>query len=123
MYKNFLSATLFKTTKENVMLQKNAKFSIGQVIHHTLFDYRGVIVDIDAHFRGSESWYQNAAHTKPPKDSPWYHVLVDGDELATYVAEKNLEPDDSDEPIRHRELALHFDHMENGSYISLSKSN
>jgi len=105
------------------MPSTSAKFSIGQLIHHTLFDYRGVIVDIDAHFRGSETWYQNATHSKPPKDSPWYHVLVDGDELATYVAERNLEADLNLAPIRHREVALHFDHMENGTYILRSKAN
>lgn len=105
------------------MTQACAKFSIGQLIHHTLFDYRGVVVDIDAHFRGSENWYQNVTHTKPPKDRPWYHVLVDGEEYATYVAERNLESDSSNAPVHHKEIALHFDHMENGVYISRSKTN
>lgn len=27
----------------------NALFSIGDVVHHKLFDYRGVIVDVDPH--------------------------------------------------------------------------
>jgi heat shock protein HspQ len=55
-----------------------AKFSIGQLVHHRLFDYRGVIVDVDAVFLGSEEWYEQVAKSKPPKDQPWYHVLVHG---------------------------------------------
>ena len=37
------------------------KFSIGQIIHHLRFDYRGVIVDVDADFQGSEEWYREVA--------------------------------------------------------------
>ena len=35
------------------MSEQQAKFSVGQVIHHTKFGYRGVIVDVDPEFRGS----------------------------------------------------------------------
>ena len=48
------------------------KFSIGQIIHHLRFDYRGVIVDVDADFQGSEEWYREMAKSKPPRDKPWY---------------------------------------------------
>ena len=30
---------------------ETAKYTVGQLIHHTLFDYRGVIVDVDPQFR------------------------------------------------------------------------
>jgi len=71
-----------------------AKFSIGDIIQHKQFDYRGVIVDVDPHFLGTEDWYRKMARSKPPKDRPWYHVLVDGQSHQTYVAERNLEPDE-----------------------------
>ncbi|MCK5189132.1 MAG: DNA-binding protein, partial [Methylococcales bacterium] len=29
-----------------------AKFSIGQIVHHQLFDYRGVVIDVDYKFLG-----------------------------------------------------------------------
>ena len=32
---------------------------------------------------------------------PWYHVLVDGAEHPTYVAERHLESDERGEPIAH----------------------
>ena len=67
------------------------KFSIGQLVHHRLFDYRGVIVDVDPFFLGSEEWYEHVAKSKPPKDQPWYHVLVHGGNGRTYVAQRNLE--------------------------------
>lgn len=93
------------------------KFSIGQLIHHQLFDYRGVIVDVDEKFRGTEEWYETVAKTRPPKDKPWYHVLVHGEAHATYVAERNLEPDTSQEPIVHPMLNHFFSKFEKGRYV------
>ncbi|MCS5609579.1 MAG: heat shock protein HspQ, partial [Candidatus Poribacteria bacterium] len=46
-------------------------FSIGQLIHHKRFDYRGVIVDVDPDFQGTEEWYSQMATSKPPKGKPW----------------------------------------------------
>ena len=64
------------------------KFHPGQVIHHKLFDYRGVVVGVDQTFQLSEEWYEEVARSRPPKDQPWYHVLVHGARQATYVAER-----------------------------------
>ena len=92
------------------------KFSIGQVIHHRLFDYRGVIVDVDPVFSGTEEWYETVALSKPPKDRPWYHVLVDGASHQTYVAEKNLEPDVSGKPVNHPLIGEFFKGFSEGAY-------
>lgn len=94
-----------------------AKFCVGELIHHRLFDYRGVIVDVDQNFQGTEEWYQAVARSRPPKKKPWYHVLVDGQPHSTYVAEQNLEADDSDEPINHPMLENFFSKFENGKYL------
>ena len=48
----------------------NAKYYVGQVIHHKLFDYRGVIVDVDPNFQSTEDWYEQMAMSKPPRDEP-----------------------------------------------------
>ena len=98
-----------------------AKFTVGQLIHHRLFEYRGVIVDVDPYFKGSDIWYKNIAQTKPPKDRPWYHVLVDGVEQRTYVAERNLEPDETGDPITHVELETYFEGMGGEKYIPRRK--
>ena len=33
-----------------------ALFEIGQIVHHRLFDYRGVVLDVDPDFQGGEEW-------------------------------------------------------------------
>lgn len=97
-------------------MSQSAKFSVGQLIRHRRFDYRGVIVDVDPTFQLSDEWYEEMARSRPPKDRPWYHVLVHEAEHMTYVAERNLEPDSSSEPIRHPLLAQFFASFENGRY-------
>jgi heat shock protein HspQ len=93
------------------------KFNIGQLIHHRLFDYRGVIVDVDATFQGAEEWYEAMAKSRPPKDEPWYHVLVDEAQHTTYVAEKNLESDELKDPIDHPLLDHFFSDFKDGRYL------
>ena len=97
---------------------KQAKFSIGQCIHHRLFDYRGVVVDVDPEFQGSDDWYESVAKSQPPKDEPWYHVLVHDADNETYVAERNLAVDDSNEPVSHPLLQEFFVDFEQGVYHS-----
>ena len=93
------------------------KFSPGQLVHHLKYDYRGVVVDVDPEFNGSEEWYQQVAVSRPPKDRPWYHVLVHGAEHATYVAEQHLEPDRQGGQIDHPALGRFFDRFVDGRYL------
>jgi heat shock protein HspQ len=95
---------------------KQAKFSIGQCIQHRLFDYRGVIVDVDPEFFGSDEWYEEVASSRPPKDEPWYRVLVHDAGNETYVAERNLAQDDTNEPVNHPLLGEFFTGFEQGVY-------
>ena len=97
-------------------MSSTARFNVGQVVHHTKFDYRGVIIDVDAEFQGTEEWYQMVARSHPPKDKPWYHVLVDEAEHITYVAERHLEPDDSLLPVEHPYIAQIFAGFTDGVY-------
>ena len=92
------------------------KFSIGQIIHHLRFDYRGVIVDVDADFQGSEEWYREMAKSKPPRNKPWYHVLVDQSNTTTYVAEQNLEEESTPQPVQHPLVTQYFNCFEEGCY-------
>ncbi len=99
------------------MSEADCKFSIGQLVHHLRFNYRGVIVDVDATFQGTDAWYEQMATSRPPKNRPWYHVLVDKAEHTTYVAERNLEPDPLDAPIEHPLLNSFFSDFDNGRYM------
>ena len=94
-----------------------ARFSLGELVHHRLFDYRGVVVDVDPVFAQSPEWYDQVARSRPPKDEPWYHVIVDGATHMTYVAQQHLEADPGGTPIEHPLLGLFFDRFEGGRYL------
>ena len=100
-----------------------AKFFVGQVVHHKKFDYRGVIVDVDPEFQGSEHWYDSVAISRPPKNKPWYKVLVDDSDQQTYVAERHLEGDPLGMPVQHPYLLQFFDRFENGVYVHVRNLN
>ncbi len=100
-----------------------ARFRVGQPVHHRLFDYRGVIFDVDATFGASEDWYEAMARSRPPKDKPWYHVLVHDSEHTTYVAERNLEPDLTGAPIAHSLVEHFFTGFESGLYLPRTRQN
>ena len=38
---------------------QKAKFSIGDIVKHKHFEFRGVIYDVDFEFNNSEEWYQS----------------------------------------------------------------
>ncbi len=99
------------------MSQTEAKFSVGDRIQHRRFGYRGVIVDVDATFQGSEEWYAEMATSYPPKDAPWYHVLPHDALHTTYVAERNLESDPSGDPVRHPLIERFFSDFRDGRYV------
>lgn len=97
-------------------MEGDAKFFVGQLVTHKMFNYRGVIVDVDAEFSGTDEWYKAVALSRPPKNQPWYRVLVHNAVHETYVAERNLDADSSDRPISHPEVDDYFGGFENGRY-------
>lgn len=101
----------------------SAKFAIGELVHHRLFDYRGVVVDVDPRFMLSDEWYENVARSRPPKDQPWYRVLVHDAAHETYVAERNLETDRVGEPIRHPLIDSCFESFSDGRYSTAGRKN
>ena len=78
-----------------------AGFNIGDVIIHRDQQFRGVIVDVDADFQGSDDWYDQFTTNEPSKNSPWYHVLVDEEGSMAYVSEQNIYVDSSNMEIEH----------------------
>ncbi len=95
-----------------------ARFAIGEVVRHRLFDFRGVIFDVDPEFANSEEWYEAIPEDlRPAREQPFYHLLAENAESSyvAYVSQQNLVPDDSDEPIDHPAIATMFD-REDGRY-------
>ena len=100
-----------------------ARFSVGQVVRHKLFNYQGVVVDVDPEFCGSQEWYRKMAPSRPPKDAPWYKVLRHSTENHTYAAERNLESDQTGDPINHPDLDAYFLAFIEGTYIARDRGN
>lgn len=92
------------------------KYSPGQLIVHKKYGYRGVIVEVDDCFKGTQELYEETTTDYPDKMQPWYHVLVDGSDYVTYVAEAFLDLDSSREPINHPRLTEVFTGFEDGKY-------
>ena len=95
-----------------------ARFSIGDVVRHRIYPFRGIVFDIDPVFNSTEEWWQSIpAEIRPTKHQPFYHLLAENDktEYIAYVSEQNLLPDTTGKPLRHpqvKELFLE----ENGQY-------
>ncbi len=104
------------------MTEFRNKFHRGQVVRHKLFDYRGVVVGVDETFQLPEEWYEQVARSRPPKDQPWYHVLVHGAQQTTYVAERNLELG-SGQAVEHPLLSRFFDKFSDGFYSNSREEN
>ena len=97
----------------------SARFASGDVVRHRIFEFRGVIFDVDPQFANSDEWYEAIPEAiRPSKDQPFYHLLAENAETTyvAYVSQQNLVPDESDEPVDHPEIASMFDRLEGGRY-------
>ena len=97
----------------------HARYSIGDVVRHRLFDFRGVVFDIDPVFANSEEWYQAIPEEiRPAKDQPFYHLLAENAESSyvAYVSQQNLLPDIAGEPIDHPAIPDMFEDFAEGRY-------
>src|SRR5690349_4801579 len=96
-----------------------ARFAIGDVVRHRMFDFRGVIFDVDPVFANSDEWYEAIPEDiRPSKDQPFYHLLAENTDQTyiAYVSQQNLVHDDSEEPIDHPAIATFFDRFDHGRY-------
>lgn len=101
------------------MKPRVAKFKLGQILRHRVYPFRGVVFDIDPVFNNTDEWYEAIpAEIRPSKDQPYYHLFAENaeSEYIAYVSEQNLLPDDSDEPIRHPQVAETFVRDDRGGY-------
>jgi heat shock protein HspQ len=104
---------------ENAPIIASADFGIGDVVRHRIFDFRGVIFDVDPVFANSEDWYQSIpAEVRPHKDQPFYHLLAENLEnsYVAYVSQQNLVADDENGPVNHPAIEGIFDPFDDGRY-------
>ena len=96
-----------------------ARFGIGDVVRHKMFDFRGVIFDVDPFFANSDEWYEAIPEPlRPSKDQPFYHLLAENAESSyvAYVSQQNLVADHSDDPVDHPAIPSMFEGLEDGRY-------
>ena len=101
------------------MLEKSAKFALGDVVKHRVHPFRGVVFDIDPTFDNTDEWWESIPEDiRPVKDQPFYHLLAENEAsyYVAYVSEQNLLKDDSGEPIDHPEVAEMFGALHDGKY-------
>jgi heat shock protein HspQ len=94
------------------MKSREAKYTIGQVVKHRIYPFRGVIFDVDPEFANTEEWYESIPEDmRPRKDQPFYHLFAENEEneYIAYVSEQNLLPDESGRPLRHPQILEMFE--------------
>ncbi len=102
------------------MESKQAKFIIGQVVKHRMFQFRGVIFDVDPEFANTEEWWLAIPEEmRPRKDQPFYHLLAENAQThyVAYVSQQNLLADESGEPVLHPEVQSYFDEFKGDRYV------
>ncbi len=110
----------------NAIPTRAAKYQIGQVVRHRMFDFRGVIFDVDPVFANTDEWYDSIPEeVRPDKDQPYYHLFAENERThyVAYVSEQNLTPDDSDAVVTHPDIATMFERTPVGYVLKAQQSN
>jgi heat shock protein HspQ len=96
-----------------------ARFGIGDIVRHKIYDFRGVVFDIDPVFANSDEWYESIPkEVRPPREQPFYHLLAENGEASyiAYVSQQNLMADGDAGPVDHPNVAELFDEFDDGRY-------
>ena len=107
------------------MINRDARFAIGQVVRHRTHPFRGVIYDIDPTFNHTEEWWESIPeHLRPLKDQPYYHLLAENESMhyVAYVSEQNLLSDEEGGPVQHPAVSEMFGELHSGVYDALLHS-
>ena len=100
-------------------LHSRARFAIGDVVRHRVFDFRGVVFDIDPVFANSEDWYEAIPEgMRPRRDQPFYHLLAENEDSSyvAYVSQQNLLEDSAGGPVEHPSVPQLFENFLGGRY-------
>lgn len=84
-----------------------------------MFDFRGVIFDIDPVFANSEEWYESIpSEVRPNRDQPFYHIFAENEDASyvAYVSQQNLLADAESGPVDHPSLAELFEDFDGARY-------
>ena len=96
-----------------------ARFAPGDIVRHRMFDFRGVVFDIDPVFANTDEWYEAIPEEiRPAKEQPYYHLLAENGDSSyiAYVSQQNLVADGDSGPIDHPQIEAMFDGLDHGRY-------
>ena len=96
-----------------------ARFAPGDIVRHRMFDFRGVVFDVDPVFSNSDEWYEAIPEAiRPAKEQPFYHLLAENEDSSyiAYVSQQNLVGDSEQGPVDHPQIEVLFDGMAKGRY-------
>lgn len=104
------------------MRRMSARFALGQTVFHRGFRYRGIVVDVEPPPVSAAAPLRTVIVGDAGRE-PWYHVLVDGADAATRVAERWLAADPTAAPVDHPDLHLWLTTGEHGGYRTTALPN
>jgi heat shock protein HspQ len=110
-----------RQSNDSTMKIVESKFALGAIVRHRIYDFRGVVFDVDPEFGNTEEWYQSIpAEKRPSRDQPFYHLFAENPEsyYVAYVSEQNLVEDSDNGPVGHPQIGAMFSGPEDGRYIS-----
>ena len=61
------------------------KFTIGELVKHKFYPFRGVIFDVDPEFMNSEEWYDSIQKTFDPSEINHFITIYENDD-GPYIA-------------------------------------
>jgi hemimethylated DNA binding protein len=91
---------MLATRKSNQVHKEHIHYSLGQIVRHKLYGFRGVIVAWDPKPRMDVSNWDGLAGIERPQEKPFYHVYPDVNDCISvfggprhfrYVCQENLE--------------------------------
>ena len=96
-----------------------ARFAIGDVVRHKMYDFRGVVFDVDPVFANSEEWWESIPQeARPEREQPYYHLLAENGESSyiAYVSQQNLTEDGEGGAVEHPSVDELFEEFGEGRY-------
>ncbi len=101
---------------------RSAKYTIGQVVRHRVYPFRGVVFDVDPTFDNTEEWWQCDSRGDPAPKGPAVLPSVRG-KRRDRVCRLRVRAEPAARrhqvnPIRHPQVAEIFEDVENGVYRS-----
>ncbi len=105
--------------KVKAPLHARARFAIGDIVRHKIYEFRGVVFDIDPVFANSDEWYEQIPEElRPRRDQPYYHLLAENEESSyvAYVSQQNLLIDRQGGPVDHPNVPELFEQFAAGRY-------